>query len=206
MNDYNFPARAILVLSSVLTAREFFMKKICISFSIIVIIILTIAAGLNTQTVHAEYLRIHIRANSNEAVDQQVKYEIKDVVVNYLTPYIAECKGKADAINLLNSKKDELEAVIDKTLLKNGFSYKSNLAVRNEKFPTRVYGDLTLEEGFYDAVIVELGRAEGDNWWCVVYPPLCFTGSQSGIEYKSLILEIIEDFKRKHNVKNELKV
>ena len=80
-------------------------------------------------------------------------------------------------------------------MLKNaGFNYHSKVAVRNELFPTRVYGDFTLEEGFYDALIVELGEAKGDNWWCVVYPPLCFTGTEN-IKYKSKILEIINSFK-----------
>ena len=66
----------------------------------------------------------------------------------------------------------------------------------NEKFPTRVYGEFTLESGYYDAVIVELGEAKGDNWWCVVYPTLCFTGGEN-VKYSSLILKVIEEFKQK---------
>lgn len=173
------------------------MKKMCITLILIFIISLTVAVNVNTKTKNEEYLRIHIRANSNEVIDQNIKYQVKDAMVNILTPYIAECNTKEDALNLLYRKEEYLEDVVDNLLFYNGFNYSCNIVVRNEKFPTRVYEDFTLLEGFYDAVIVELGKAEGDNWWCVVYPPLCFTGNESGIVYKSKILEIINNFKNK---------
>lgn len=173
------------------------MKNFCISLILIFIISLTVAVGLKSDENCVEYLRIHIRANSNSEKDQSVKYEIKDVVISYLTPYVASCNTKNQAISLINDKRTELTNMIDDLLNDRGFSYKCKVAVRNEKFPTRVYEDFTLEEGFYDAVIVELGKGAGDNWWCVVYPPLCFTGNGSGVIYKSKILEIIENFKKK---------
>ena len=79
-------------------------------------------------------------------------------------------------------------------LRQNGFSYSSHAKLCNEYFPTRSYQDLTLDEGFYDALILELGEAKGDNWWCVVYPPLCFVSANptgEGVVYKSKILHII---------------
>ena len=66
-----------------------------------------------------------------------------------------------------------------------------------EEFPTRVYGGLTLENGFYDALIIELGSGKGDNWWCVVYPPLCFSGEGTNYVYKSKLKQIINDFYEK---------
>ncbi len=177
------------------------MKNFCISLFLIFIITLTVAVGLKSDSNSVEYLRIHIRANSNSEKDQEVKYEIKDKVISYLTPYIASCKTKRDAERVLNEQNSSLKKMIDAYLNDRGFSYSSKVVIRNEKFPTRVYEDFTLEEGFYDAVIVELGNAKGDNWWCVVYPPLCFTSSESGVKYKSKILEIIKDFKEKLSAK-----
>jgi stage II sporulation protein R len=174
------------------------MKNLCITLIFIFIITLTVAADGLSQKPSNEYLRIHIRANSNESIDQNIKYQVKDCLVKYLTPFIADCKSKRQAELLLKEKEEYLENTVDNLLKSNGFTYESNIVVRSELFPTRVYEDFTLEEGFYDAVIVELGKAEGDNWWCVVYPPLCFTGNESGIVYKSKILEIIKDFKRKY--------
>lgn len=173
------------------------MKKASISLFLLTIICLTLLSGCNSQSSSVEYLRIHIRANSNSEVDQNVKYLVKAEVVEYLTPYISECKSKETAVKTLLSQKENIEKVCDKVLENNGFNYKSKVAVRNELFPTRVYGEFTLDEGFYDALIVELGKAKGDNWWCVVYPPLCFAGNNSNVVYKSKILEIINAFKSK---------
>ncbi|MBO4252275.1 MAG: stage II sporulation protein R [Clostridia bacterium] len=172
------------------------MKKFCISFTLFLIITLSAAAcvvaprGLS----HAEYLRIHIRADSNERAAQEVKYRVKDAVVEFLTPLLSECDDKSKAENVLNGNLAGIRSVADKVLNEQGFTYKSTVRLCEEEFPTRNYGDYTLEEGFYDALIIELGSGEGDNWWCVVYPPLCFTGSGKNCVYKSKILEIIRNF------------
>ena len=91
-----------------------------------------------------------------------------------------------------NQVKNEsaVKRLIDGFLIKKGFNYRSRVEIRNEKFPTRVYEDLTLEAGYYDALIIELGEGKGDNWWCVVYPPLCFTGGEN-VKYRSKIYELI---------------
>ena len=80
-------------------------------------------------------------------------------------------------------------------LAANGFSYVSRAQIRREDFPSRVYEGVTLEAGIYDALIVELGSGEGANWWCVVYPPLCFAGETGAdVQYRSRIWEIIQGF------------
>ena len=170
------------------------MKKMGITLFLLAIISLTIISGVNYLD-SAEYLRIHIRANSNSEIDQSVKYEIKTQVVDFLTPYIANCNTKNEAISVLNDNLDKIESVCNKVLKDSGFSYKSNASIKTEMFPTRVYEDFTLNSGFYDALIVNLGEAKGDNWWCVVYPPLCFTKGNKSVKYKSKILEIIDNFK-----------
>ena len=171
------------------------MKKFCISFFILAIIILS-AIGLNLEenNVKKEYLRIHVRANSNLEQDQMVKYKVRDAVVEYLTPFIAECDTKEKAQTLLTSRLSEIERVVNGVLKGNGFNYTSSAFVRNEKFPSRVYGEIELAEGFYDALIINLGSGKGDNWWCVVYPPLCFSGEGKNYVYKSKIMKIIDEF------------
>ncbi len=176
------------------------MRKICITFLILFIIFVTtgcrrIQEG-NLAKENTEFLRIHVRANSNSDEDQSIKYYIKDEIVKYLTPFIAQCHSKDETVIVIEEKRKTLEYIIDGILKKNGLDYSSRISVRNEKFPTRVYEGFTLESGYYDAVIVELGEAKGDNWWCVVYPPLCFTGGEN-VKYSSLILQIIEEFKNK---------
>lgn len=142
-----------------------------------------------------EYLRIHIRANSNSQIDQDIKYEIKDYVIDYLTPLIAVCSKKEEIENTVSQNLLNINAICDEILAEKGFEYVTNAKVCKEYFPTRTYGDLTLEQGYYDALIVELGEAEGNNWWCVVYPPLCFVNAKEidgkNFKYKSKIMELI---------------
>lgn len=172
------------------------MKKfIAAGFILIALIAAAVYIGgsLNVPVrAEADYLRIHVRANSNEQVDQSVKYIVKDEVVKFITPYAAQCVDKNTAIELIESILPKIEEVCDRTLKDNGFDYTSRAQVRAEQFPTRVYGDLTLEAGLYDALIIELGTGTGDNWWCVIYPPLCFTSGTQNVEYRSAIYEIIK--------------
>lgn len=148
------------------------------------------------QEIVTEYLRIHVRANSNEQADQMVKYEIKDKLVLFLTPYISSCNSKEQAINTINSLTGKMDDIANACLLKKGFNYKAKTCIRQEYFPTRVYDGESLPSGVYDSIIVELGKADGNNWWCVVYPPLCFVNSATPVKYKSKIVEIIRRFKK----------
>lgn len=146
---------------------------------------------------NADYLRIHIRANSNNEEDQNVKYLIKDELLNYITPNVAQCDTKKELENYFINNKNNITNFINNILQENGFDYISNIKLNNEYFPTRTYSGVTLESGFYDAIIVELGKAEGNNWWCVAYPPLCFMYESSNlgnITYKSILLELINKF------------
>ncbi|MDE6059726.1 MAG: stage II sporulation protein R [Clostridia bacterium] len=151
-------------------------------------------SGKAEESANTSYLRVHIRANSNGADDQAVKYKVRDKVVEFLTPTVADCETKGEAIEKISSKLSEIEAVADQVLRANGYTYGARASIRKEEFPTRVYEEVTLEAGVYDALILELGTGTGDNWWCVVYPPLCFTSGNGNIIYKSKIAEIIQKF------------
>ena len=142
----------------------------------------------------AEYLRIHVRADSNDREDQAVKYKVKDEVVKFITPYAAQCVDKRTAMEIISSILGDIEDVCDRVLKENGFKYTSKASVRREEFPTRVYDDLTLDAGLYDALIIELGSGSGDNWWCVIYPPLCFTSATTNVHYRSAIYDIVRKF------------
>ena len=182
------------------------MKKVCIIFLLSIIISLT-ACGFGGVFVKdggryasnaqegSEYLRIHIRADSNSNADQAVKYRVRDEVVVFLTPLVAEYPTKAQAIHGIEKNLKNIESVAKNALQKAGFSYGASAELTTEYFPTRVYGEYTLPAGEYTALILRLGRGVGDNWWCVVYPPLCFAGTDTNIVYKSKILEIIKNFK-----------
>ena len=183
------------------------MKNRCIIFLLSVIIIMTAfisfpkvdGAGTSSALPVREYLRIHVRANSNAEHDQEVKYLVKDSIVQQLTPIIEGCRSKAEAREKLRESLKDIVAVADGVLKDHGYGYGAKATLRFEEFPTRVYNSLTLPSGAYEAVIVELGEGKGDNWWCVVYPPLCFSGGRATVGevvYKSKIAEWIEKLKK----------
>lgn len=173
------------------------MKKILAGAFAVLVLVLTfifVSNAGNTAQAGTDYLRIHVRANSNDQIDQSVKYIVKDEVVRFITPYAAQCTDKQKAMEVIGGILPEIEKVCDRVLKQQGFDYTSHASIRAEEFPTRVYGELTLEKGIYDALIIELGSGKGDNWWCVVYPPLCFTSGTASVQYRSAILDIINKF------------
>ena len=169
------------------------MKYLLSFISVCVITLILVFCG-NGGT-QEEYFRIHIRANSNSEADQNVKYIVKDAVVDFLIPLLSDVETKDEAEDVMNANLDKIEEVADEVLLENGFTYKSSAYISFEEFPTREYDDLVLEEGFYDALILALGTGSGDNWWCVVYPPFCFleTKNSENYVYISKIWEIINN-------------
>ena len=169
---------------------------------VIVILLVAVIGGIcfafskePPQTVQSgSYLRMHIRADSNETEAQAVKYKVRDAVVSFLTPAVAECGTKKEAMEKLGGLLKDIEAVAESILRANGFFYGAKASIRKETFPTRVYEEVTLEAGVYDALIIELGSGSGDNWWCVIYPPLCFTSATTSVSYRSAIYDIVRKF------------
>ncbi len=177
------------------------MKKIIFAAVALVVVIAAIVLIPQTRT-NSDFLRIHIRADSNSDADQSVKYVVKTAVVDYLTPYLADADTKEKAMAVVKSHAAEIKEVCDKTLADNGKNYTATVRVCTESFPDRSYNGTTLPAGVYDAVIIELGSGSGNNWWCVVYPPLCFVGGEGSgngnITYKSKIWEIIQSWRESH--------
>lgn len=169
------------------------MKVLAIVIMCLVLIIVGVyAVKINNKASDEEtYLRIHIRANSNDAVDQSVKYKVKESIVDFMTPRLDGVSSKSEAMRILEDNIAAMKSVADNTLAQNGYDYASNVSLRKEEFPARTYGDLTLDSGVYDALIIELGSGKGDNWWCVVFPPLCFVGENTkNVEYKSFFADL----------------
>ena len=169
------------------------MKKILSLICVLLLASSFLCIACGNEGSDNNYLRIHIRANSNLQEDQAVKYKVKEVLVDYLTPCILKCNSFNEVVEVVEDSKEVLEDLADNVLVENGFTYKSSVEIDNEFFPTRAYENFTLESDYYDAIIVNLGSGDGDNWWCVVYPPLCFKDTKN-VVYKSKIKEIINKF------------
>ncbi len=164
---------------------------------IIIVVIITISTVMKQQE-QEEYdlVRIHIRANSNSREDQALKLQVKNRLIDILTPLMANAENKDDALNILKMNRKYIQKESNNILAINKVEYQSKVSLLREEFPTKVYGDLIFEKGYYDALIIDLGLASGDNWWCVAFPPLCFVPTDDGnIRYKSKIMELINNRK-----------
>ncbi len=179
----------------ILSVNNLNMKKIIIIVFAVIVIGLVSLGLFNSVSEGSEYLRIHIRANSNLEIDQSVKYLVKDAVVEKMIPILSECQTKEEAEDAISSNFKLIESAANNILIANGFNYTAKARLANEEFPTRDYNGFILEKGFYDALILDLGEGAGNNWWCVVYPPLCFLKANpvgEEVVYKSKLVEIIK--------------
>ena len=125
--------------------------------------------------------RLHVIANSDSKEDQELKYMVRDELINYMNSISKNISSKEMAIKLVEENKDEFYKIAKQVIADNGFNYEVNIEIGNFSFPTKTYGDISLPAGFYDALKVEIGSASGQNWWCVMFPSLCFVDVSNGI-------------------------
>ena len=140
--------------------------------------------------------RLHVLANSNSDEDQALKYKVRDNLLNYMNNICSNCSSKEEAISLVTEHKDEFKQVALETIKNEGYNYDVNINIGNFEFPTKQYGDISLPAGYYDALRVEIGETKGRNWWCVMFPSLCFIDISSGIvpeESKEELQNVLSD-------------
>lgn len=125
--------------------------------------------------------RLHVIANSDSNEDQNLKYIVRDKVLEYISSISNSSMTKDEVIALANENINEIQKIAENTIHENGYNYSVKLNIGNFSFPTKKYGDITFPAGFYDALKIEIGEAKGHNWWCVMFPPLCFVDVTSGI-------------------------
>ena len=125
--------------------------------------------------------RLHVIANSNSTEDQNLKYLVRDELIKYMNSICENISSKKDAIKIAQENKDKFYNIAQKVIYDNGFNYDVNIDIGNFAFPTKTYGDISLPTGFYDALKVEIGSSSGQNWWCVMFPSLCFVDITEGV-------------------------
>ena len=166
------------------------MKKPYLFLLLVCLLTISLVACASSRD---QYIRIHIRANSDNAIDQETKLEVRDAIIAYLAPYANSAKDKSHMMRLINDNIQAIKVEADKALKANNVNYYAEVELSREVFPTKTYGDLTLKSGEYDALIINLGEGTGGNWWCVAFPPLCFIPTEEDIGeeivYKSKIAE-----------------
>lgn len=164
------------------------MKNILLRFLLVLsllIIFISISAysyvSAVSNNISNSVFRLHVIANSDTQEDQNLKYTVRDNLLNYMNSFLSTTSTKEDAINIANEHLDDFYKIAKNTILEYGYDYSVNISISKHDFPTKIYGDVTLPAGVYDALRVEIGNASGQNWWCVMFPPLCFVDISSGV-------------------------
>lgn len=134
-----------------------------------------------SSSISENVFRLHVIANSNSKEDQDLKYKVRDNLIDYMNSISKNVSTKEEAIKLANENISNFYNIAKNTILENGFNYNVNIEIGNFDFPTKTYGDISLPAGFYDALKVEIGEAKGKNWWCVMFPSLCFVDISNGV-------------------------
>lgn len=137
--------------------------------------------AIDEGTPYSGILRFHVRANSDSDEDQALKMAVKEDVVSMLKPLLSGCESVAESKNVIVSNLQEIYETAVNTIVEQGYDYDVKVYVTEEEFPAKTYGDLTFPEGKYQALRIDIGQAQGQNWWCVMYPPLCFIDESTAV-------------------------
>lgn len=121
--------------------------------------------------------RLHVIANSDSKEDQDLKIYVRDKVVTYLKNF--SFHNKKELIEFLNSHQSELQQIIDSAIAEQGYQYTASYEIGNSYYPQKKYENITLPSGYYDGLKIKIGKAEGKNWWCVLFPPMCLIDSST---------------------------
>lgn len=126
-------------------------------------------------------IRFHVIANSDSDEDQELKLKVRDAVIAYLEPKLAKSKSIQQSEKIIKNEYKELERISKNIIEENGYTYEVKVGIKYSKFPTKQYSSVILPAGEYKALKIVIGKGQGKNWWCVMFPPLCFVDKQNGV-------------------------
>ncbi|NYE06032.1 stage II sporulation protein R [Bacillus niacini] len=145
----------------------------------------TEAVAKDSIVIPAEAIRLRILANSDSAEDQEIKRKVRDAVNAQITLWVQDLTSLEKAKTVINSKLPEVQAIAEKVVAEQGSSQSVNVEFGKVQFPTKLYGEFLYPAGEYQAILITLGEGTGANWWCVLYPPLCFLDFSNGVAVQS---------------------
>lgn len=166
-----------------------FLKKTTLKRALVLLLLLSLFILVSaisyvsavSEDIANSVFRLHVIANSDSAEDQALKLKVRDSLLLYMNNLSKNCSSKEEVIELAKQNQEQLKQIAEKTITENGFSYPVSVEIGISDFPTKTYGDISLPAGTYDALRVKIGDSKGKNWWCVMFPPLCFVDVSSGI-------------------------
>lgn len=138
------------------------------------------------KSIASKIIRFHVIANSDLKSDQALKLKVRDAVLEYISPKLKNSSNINESRKILKENDKNILAVARKVIQEQGYTYKVRSTLGQADFPIKTYGNITLPQGRYEAYRIIIGEGKGQNWWCVMFPPLCFVDISKGqISYKS---------------------
>lgn len=128
-----------------------------------------------------EVIRFHVVANSDTMEDQLLKQRVKDEVIAYIEPLTKTCETIDETRQMITENKEAIQKIAEKVVKTYEKDYEVYVALDQANFPTKAYGDVVFPAGRYEACRIIIGEGKGENWWCVMYPPLCYVDAASGV-------------------------
>lgn len=173
------------------------MKKIY--FLVIAIFVFLTSVKADNYIIPKEAIRLRVVANSNSEEDQDIKYKVKEVLEIKMYNLLKDIKGVNEAKQIIGDNIENIKENINSYLLSNNYSNDFDVNFGSNYFPKKEYRGVIYEEGYYESLVVTLGSGEGNNWWCVLFPPLCLleakeTEEKTKTEYKFFIQELFEKY------------
>lgn len=126
-------------------------------------------------------IRFHVIANSDADEDQELKLKVRDAVIAYLQPKLENSKSIDESETIIKKEYDNLAKISKNIISENGYDYDVDIGLQYSDFPAKQYSSVVLPAGKYKALKIVIGEGKGKNWWCVMFPPLCFVDDQNGV-------------------------
>ncbi len=158
------------------------MKKLAVIAALILIISIFIGTYFpihGEAELYDKVLRLHVLANSDSSEDQALKLKVRDAVIEYLTPQAENCSGLSEMKTVVESSIGEITETAENVIKNEGYDYPVSVTLGFEEYPTRNYESMCFPSGEYLSLRVMIGNAEGQNWWCVLFPPLCLGAAEN---------------------------
>jgi stage II sporulation protein R len=165
----------------------------------------------NQKSYKESLIRFHVLANSDSPEDQALKLKVRDQIIAAMNPKFEKSKSLDETRHIIQENIEQIEAIASAEIQRNGSDYGVKASLSDVVFPTKNYGSITLPAGTYEALRVEIGKAEGSNWWCVLFPPLCFIDIEKGLTNEKTKQEMMnvlteEEFKMIQTASSEDKM
>lgn len=133
------------------------------------------------QTIADSIIRLHVIANSDSEDDQSLKLKVRDEILQQMQNALSHASTVSQARELLMGEKEMIREIAGTVITAQGYDYPVSVSLEKRYFPAKTYGDLTFPPGYYNALCVEIGKADGRNWWCVLFPSLCFVDETQAV-------------------------